>query len=317
MLSVVNYHYIRKDFKTPFPSIFGLTPEEFEKQLVKLYQYGTFVHPNDLLENYDEIVNSDQHFMLVTFDDGLKEQFELAKPILDKLKIPALFFVNSVNFIKKEVSLVHKIHLLRSQVNSENLLNRMKELNMGVNLEITYQEKEKAILHYNYDDEPSACFKYILNFKLSIDRQSKLVNSLFGQLFDEKEVVEELYMTEKQIKALALEGMLGNHTHSHLALGLLKPSSIKEEIEKTKIYLEHLTDTIVSTVSYPYGSDEACADPVPQIAKELGHSLGFSMERGINRGTENKLLLKRFDCNDLPGGKNEIIFANEYSTINK
>jgi hypothetical protein len=75
-------------------------------------------------------------------------------------------------------------------------------------------------------------------------------------------------------------------------------------LSKTRSYLEKLTKTKIVCVGYPYGSIEACAKPVSKLAKTLGHIVGFTMERGINMGDENKLLLKRFDCNDLPGGKN-------------
>ena len=116
--------------------------------------------------------------------------------------------------------------------------------------------------------------------------------------------METLYMTENHLKILAQEGMLGSHTHSHMALGLLAPESIDEELSKTKKYLEQLTKSSIMSVSYPFGNDFACAEPVPELAKKNGYSIGFTMQRGINRGDENKLLLKRLDCNDLPGGKN-------------
>jgi peptidoglycan/xylan/chitin deacetylase (PgdA/CDA1 family) len=317
MLSVSNYHYIREDFSSPFPSIFGLTPKMFEKQLVLLKDLGTFIHPNDLVSHANEILKSDQHFILITFDDGLREQYDLAKPVLDNHKIPALFFVNSLNFIQKEVSLVHKIHLLRSQIASQDLLLRIKETDLSVNLELTNSEKENAIKHYNYDDVQSAYLKYLLNFKLTLQQQAGFINKFFHDLFNEKQINEELYMTEQNLIELSKEGLLGSHTHSHLALGLLEPLQIHKELELTKTYLEQLTNTTISTVSYPYGSSEACALPVPDIAKKMNYSIGFTMERGINKETENKLLLKRFDCNDLPGGKNEKSFIDEYSFIYK
>ena len=304
MLTVSNYHYIREDFTAPYPSIFGLTPEIFEKQLLLLKEIGTFIHPKDLLNDPDAILQSEQNFILVTFDDGLKEQFDLAKPILDKLNISALFFVNSINHLEKEVSLVHKIHLLRSKIAPSILLSFFAESDSKYNLVLTPLEKEKAESHYNYDDKESASLKYLLNFKLSVLEQSRLIDTLFEQFFDKNKVLDTLYMSEFQIKNLGELGMLGSHTHSHFALGLLESEVIKEELSITKEYLEQLTKGKIRFVSYPYGSDIACANPVPELAKESGYIIGFTIARGINRGNENKLLLKRFDCNDLVGGKN-------------
>lgn len=315
MLTVSNYHYIRENFETPYPSIFGLTPGEFKKQLLSFKRIGKFIHPNDLLINCDEILRSEQNYILVTFDDGLKEQFEFAKPILDKLEISALFFANSINYIEKEVSQVHKIHLLRSQLAPNVLLDTFAEVDTDCVVNLTFLEKEMAKAHYNYDDAESANLKYILNFKLSAIQLSNLINGLFERFFNKNKVVNDLYMSEQQLQVLAKEGVLGSHSHSHIALGLLEPQLIYEELSKTKDYFEKLTKTEIAYISYPYGSKEACAKPVPEFAKEIGYTIGFTMERGINSGKENQLLLRRFDCNDLPSGKNGKNFKNEYSFI--
>lgn len=317
MLSVSNYHYIREDFASPFPSIFGVTPDAFKSQLEQLKKVGKFIAPKQLLENTQEILNSKQNYILVTFDDGLKEQFELAKPILDSLQIEALYFINSVNFIEKEVSQVHKIHLLRSRIAPSDLLESFARLASECNFELTDEEKIKAAEHYNFDDIQSAYLKYSLNFKLSVNQLADSINSLFPKFFDADAIVEQLYMTEGQLQVLAHQNQLGSHTHSHLALGLLKKKIIKSELEKTKTYLENLTKTEIPFVSYPYGSLESYQEPVPLLAKEIGYKIGFTMERGINIGSEDPLLFRRFDCNDMPSGKNEKVFTDEYSTINQ
>lgn len=317
MLTVSNYHYIREEFKTPYPSIFGVTPEAFKKQLVACKEIGQYIHPRDLLLNSADIISSKNNYLIITFDDGLREQFELAKPILDALEIPALFFVNSINFIDNEVSLVHKIHLLRSQIAPKELIESFTASNLQTTIQLSNEEKRKAIVHYNFDGVESAHLKYILNFKLTADQQSKVINSLFERYFDPNKVNRELYMDEKHLIVLADQEMLGSHAHSHFPLGLLHKESIRDELSTTKNYLERLSNKVIDFVSYPYGSPEACASPVQEIAESVGYKIGFTMERGINCGGEEDLLLKRFDCNDLPLGKNEKVFNNAYSFIYK
>jgi hypothetical protein len=51
MLTVVNYHYIRNEYRTKFPSIFGVTPTYFRKQLILLKEKGDFISINDLNSN--------------------------------------------------------------------------------------------------------------------------------------------------------------------------------------------------------------------------------------------------------------------------
>lgn len=306
MLTVCNYHYIRNNFDAPYPSIFGVTPLEFENQLLKLAETGEFINQNLLIKDIDAILKSEKNFILITFDDGLKEQYVVAKPILDKLKIQAIYFINSINYIEKEVSQVHKIHLLRSQIPTLTLLKMIKNLADEINIDLSEEDLKNAKLYYAYDDLDSACLKYLLNFKLTTDQNSKIINALFYDYFDTKSIVNDLYMTNEQLIELSSLNMLGSHTHSHFSLGLLSPSFIRKELETTKNYIDSFGHNNSFSVSYPYGNSDSCKTPVPELAKGMGHKIGFAFEPGINRYGENHLLLKRFDCNDLIGGKNYI-----------
>ena len=301
MLTVSNYHYIRENFTTPYPSIFGLTPEMLKKQLLLLKESGRFIHPKDLLLNTDEILKSQQNYILVTFDDGLKEQYTNALPILDELTIPALFFINSINHLEKKVSLVHKIHLLRSIISSEEILKKINQKRL-----IVFSNEQKRIAQetYRFDDKKSAEFKYLLNFLMSISEQELVINNLFEKHFKEKEVIENLYMDKTDLIKLAEKGYLGSHTHSHYPIGLLNSKAIEFELKYSKQYLEELTKIKVELVSYPYGTATSITPKVIEIAKKVGYKIGFSTKAGINSINQKKLLLNRFDCNDLIGGKN-------------
>ena len=303
MLTVSNYHYIREDFSAPFPSIFGVSPASFKNQIDLLKTTGQFITPDYLVNNIDFILNSDDNYILITFDDGLREQYEVAKPILDQHKIKGLYFINSINHIEKEVSLVHKIHLVRSQTQPTILLKYIESKLADYDVKLSQAEKNKAVSHYNYDDVHSACLKYLLNFKLTSNQLKTIIDSLFNEKFDSEKICSNLYMNQQQLQDLADGNMLGSHTHSHYALGLLSPKEIESEMFKTIIFLNSFKKNTYLTISYPYGVKEACSSPVPEIAAVLGHKIGFTMERGSNASNADKLLLKRFDCNDLPGGK--------------
>lgn len=301
MLSVSNYHYIREDFTNKYPSIFGVTPQVFEKQLLLLKNEGDFIKTSDLKVNYNEILYSKDNYFLITFDDGLKEQYNYALPILDKLGIDAFFFVNSINSEKKIISIVHKIHLLRSSLSPKQFLNHLFNFK-----EINVLNSEKKTMHecYRFDDKKSAELKYILNFKMEFIERELFINNLFKLYFDDEEIFKSLYMSEKELIDMADRGYLGSHSHSHLPLGLLSQNDIKYELQHSKRYLEDLTDTPIDVISYPYGTAEACTENVTNIAKEIGYKIGFTTKIGSNKGLNNLLSLNRFDCNDLPGGKN-------------
>lgn len=301
MLTVSNYHYIRKDFVTPYPSIFGVTPEVFRKQLLLLKNQGDFLEPKNLVNNRKEILESTENNFLITFDDGLKEQFDFALPILDELNIPAIFFINSINHIEKKVSLVHQIHLIRSIISSEEIYgNLIKETNRSLN----QQEAQQAYQFYRFDNPKSAELKYFLNVILDFATQEKFINGIFAKHFNENEVVESLYMNTNEIQQLIKKDFIGSHTHTHLPLGIYDERTIVYELETTKKYLENLGSEGIDCVAYPYGTNDAATEEVGELAKQVGYKLGFTTKAELNKGYNNPLLLNRYDCNDLIGGRN-------------
>jgi len=301
MLTVCNYHYVRENFETPYPSIFGVIPDNFRKQLLLLKNQGYFIEPNILVENSKEILESKDSFFLITFDDGLKEQFENALPILDELNIPALFFINSINHIEKKVSLAHQIHLVRSVISSKTIY---KNLVDATDRKLSRLQIQKAHQFYRFDTHQSAELKYFLNVLLDSTTQEKFINSIFTQHFNENEVLESLYMNTNEIQQLIQRGYIGSHTHTHLPLGIYDEQTILYELETTKKYLENVGGETINCVAYPFGTKEAATEEVGRLAKQAGHKIGFTTKPGVNEGIQNPLLLNRFDCNDLIGGKN-------------
>lgn len=300
MLSVSNYHYIRENYTANYPSIFGVTPDCFQNQLSEISNIADFISIKDLLNNYNEIIASKDNFYLITFDDGLKEQYQFALPILDSLNIPAVFFANSINLLENKVSNVHKIHMLRANLSPEILLNNL--LNDNFSIEESDTTKAKSI--YKYDDEKSAILKFFLNYKMQPNLREEKIDIMFNSFFDEKEVNEKLYFNKEEICTLANLGFLGSHSHSHFALANLEDVQLEYELLKTKEYFENLTKSKISSIAYPYGTKEAVNDRVARMAKKVGYEIGFTTNSGVNTKNENTLLLNRFDCNDLIGGKN-------------
>lgn len=301
MITVSNYHYIRESFSTPYPSIFGVTPTAFKQQLRLIENEGDLITPTEFLANYDELVTSKDNYFFITFDDGLKEQFDFALPILDELGMQAIFFANSMNTEECRVSTVHKIHLLRSVLPSHMLLEYLKEQKITM---LNQLELEQARTNYRFDDAASAELKYLLNFKISFDVQELLVQSIFEKYFSESEILESLYMSKSQLQYLANIDCLGSHTHTHYPLGLLSEDKLIYELEHSKNFLEEISGKAIQMIAYPYGTPEACTDLVADAAKEVGYLYGFTTKKGIIEGSQNKLLLNRFDCNDVIGGKN-------------
>jgi peptidoglycan/xylan/chitin deacetylase (PgdA/CDA1 family) len=306
MLLAVNYHYVRPAFDAPHPGIHGVTPEQLERQLTLLGTLGRFVGADELAAAVDGRATLPERAFVVTFDDGLREQFDHAVPVLRRLGIPALFFVNTAPILRGTVSSVHKIHLTRA-FNSPAAFRRMLEAHareLGIVLGTTSDEERTAAGHYAYDDPETARLKSLLAWALPLRDREALVERCFHETFGagERACSEALYMNVEHIQELARDGCVGTHSHEHLPLGLLSLPEAREQLAASVSELERWTGRAPIAVSYPYGSNIACASWVADLARELGLVYGFTMERAGNADLRGPLQLARFACNDLPGG---------------
>jgi len=306
MLIAVNYHYVRSSFDNPYPGIHGITPTQLEGQLKLLGTVGTFVSARDIQAAIRGATPLPEKSIAVTFDDGLREQYEIAWPVLRRLGIPAIFFINTGPIACGTLSTVHKIHLLRSSMAPGDFLHllRRKAREIGLALDVEV-DSLRARMQYKYDDQEIAALKYLLNFVLPPDRKDNVIEACFCEAFPkcEAKMSQDLYMSVSQIKELGSHGCIGTHGHEHVPLGVLPVNVAEEQIQVSATYLERWTGVRPVGLSYPYGSLEATSLAVADRAAKWGIEFAFTMERAANGDLTRPLFLARFSSNDLPGGQ--------------
>lgn len=305
MLIVVNFHYVRLSFDSPYPGIHGITPGQLRTQLELLGRAGEFVSPEQVREAVRGGTPLPERSILATFDDGLREQVDNAVPVLEALGIPALFLVNTAPLAEGRVSAVHQIHLLRSSLPPREFSERLDRhaRAQGVELDLT-AEGENALHQYRYDPPEVARLKYLLNLLLDPDTRDRLVQACFDEVFpgQEEEISRGLYMGLDQLRMLGSRDLLGTHAHEHLPLGQLPPARVEELVRISVEHLEAWTGRRPFALSYPYGGPTSCPAELAATAGKLGIDFALTMERAGNPAFTRPYHLGRFDCNDLPGG---------------
>ena len=315
MLIAINYHYVRPNFDTLIPvsaafgrrhwdGIHGVTPIELESQLSLLRSTGEFVTADQVrMAVLGEAALPERAF-LVTFDDGLREQFDYALPVLERTAIPAVFFVNTGPVVSGTVAAVHKLHCVRASVPAAEFAALLEAATPVAATALTRSDLAVAE-QYPYDEPDAAKLKYFLNFQLDTQERDRVVSYCFREVFGDAEraMSEALYMGVPEFRTLARKGLLGSHTHHHLPLGLVPVETARNEIRLSIDHLYSWTSTRVTAMSYPYGSLAACSREVAVTAQRLGIVYAFTMERAGNADLAAPLHLARFDCNDLPGGR--------------
>lgn len=304
MIVGVSYHYIRPSYDQPYPGIFGVTPDELRQQLERLGGLGDFVSLDQIRNALQNDAALPERGWLITFDDGLREQYDHAIPILESLGVPAVFFANTRPIAEQQPVLVHMTHLLRTQVAPSDLMAAVQSSCIELAIPIPIADSTAASRQYVYDDPEVAQIKFLLNFALPESARQQVVDYCFDNLlaWSRPEVCADLYMNRTHLHDLAQRGWLGSHTHSHRSMGSLTVQEAERDIQLSISLLEDWTGVRVDSIAYPYGSLAACPAWLGKVGARVGLRMGFTMERGGISKFTHPLLLPRCAPNDLPGG---------------
>jgi peptidoglycan/xylan/chitin deacetylase (PgdA/CDA1 family) len=309
MLLAINFHYIQPEGRFPYPGIYPTSEEQLDYQLGELSRSFEFISGDDLVRAATGETTLPERACLITFDDGLKEQFAAAAPILERHNVSGVFFICTQPLLERVGLTVHKMHRLRAtrppEKFLEQVLNTTEE--MGLDLDLGQVDAEAANEQYLYDDETTKSIKYLLNHMLPFDSYRDLIDRMFSREMDEIEFCREMYMDSDEIRALSSEHTVGSHSHFHCPLAALSSAALRDSLGRSRDALERAIGKKVSAISYPYGGPTAVSESVAVAAQEAGFVAGFTMERSVNQSMAQPLLLARVATNDAPGGKSPLV----------
>ncbi|MDA2909534.1 polysaccharide deacetylase family protein [Nitrospiraceae bacterium AH_259_D15_M11_P09] len=285
-----------------------MTLEEVCSQLALIGRHCEFVSLTDVENNH---LPSDCLSCLVTFDDGLQEQF-YAHELLKGRGIPSAIFVPTMYLETGKAIGVHKLHAVIEALDLSLIKKRIALFIQERNIRPKFYDDAciKGPALYKNDPADIASIKFFVNFSLTAPQRDALVSALFDYAFVESVWVTDNYITPAQIQDTAATGSVSAHGHTHEPLALLSRTAARNDMLRSKKLLEQLTNRQINTISYPYGRGDALADWVYIEAEACGFVCGLTTHRGINRGMLPTLNMRRYDCNELPGGSRPLFDAD-------
>ena len=311
ILLAVNFHYVSAAPVDSPRAVFPVTTAELEAQIAAITSAFEPVSRAQLVDAVVAGAPLPEQACLFTFDDGLRQQYELALPVFERAGCPVVFFVPGRPLGEGRALNVHRIHRLREELGDTQLL-ALLEPHLDGDSPLGAVDGAAATAMYRYDTPDAARIKYLLNVALDLARSEDAVAAVFRESFgDEAPFVEELYMSREQVAELERRELLGAHAYSHLPLARLDPDEQRREFSRNLAVLEDAAGRRPPLVSYPYGGVDAVDDRVAAAAAAAGLVAGFTMERALNRSLVQPLLLARIDCVDAPGGRRALFDAED------
>ncbi len=223
--------------------------------------------------------------LCVTFDDGFENNFTVAAPILDDLKIPTTFYFSTDFIEKNSISWIDKL---------EYCLEYKKQGEV-----ILPWQKRKFIFNNN-----KTKINLLKNIRLNIKNNFKFdtnnfVKSFFFQL---KEKIPTSLHTQidkkinwQQVKKLNNNELftIGGHSHNHVSLASLSERNMNYELKKSFSLFKNRINLRLRHYSYPEGRKIDFNYKLIQKLKNRGIIVCPTAIDGINTLNTNLFKLKR------------------------
>ena len=229
--------------------------DKFERQLKFLQKHFNFCYPNEFFQ----VDRNNKVCVLITFDDGYKDNYDIAFPILKKHNAKAVFFIVT-NLIGTKKWLWHdKVRYLEHK---------------GL---IDSSTARSIFWKLNHNEEIPESFKAKVETD-SVDQSNA-----------------RLMMNWDEILEISNSGLIiGSHTNNHEVLSFLSVREQTKEISKSIDIINNKINGNCKYFSFPNGSFN---EETLKILKSNEISYGFTSKKGVNKLVSDYLLIKRIGVN--------------------
>jgi peptidoglycan/xylan/chitin deacetylase (PgdA/CDA1 family) len=253
--------------------LWSATVEDFDAQMAFLKKQCDVVCPADLK---DVIGKRRGRFAVVTFDDGYRDNYEHAFPILRSRGLAGVFFVTTGFLDRPCLSWWDEIAwMVRSS--SRKALPGGRWFKCEVPLDEPRRERAVRTLLRKYKDIPGCQTRDYLGYVADATGSGRYRGGH----------ARDMWMTWDMVRTMRRAGMvIGGHTVNHPVLARLPREQQKQEIAGCKRRIEGEIGEPLGCFSYPVGGPRAFCDDTRECLREAGIPMAFSYYGGYRRFTD-------------------------------
>jgi peptidoglycan/xylan/chitin deacetylase (PgdA/CDA1 family) len=293
-VSILTYHHIADDEPTYMfdPGVADASRSQFQRQLELVARYSTPVTIDQVVRAIDG-EPLPKNGAMITFDDGYRSCHDVALPMLNKVGLPAAFFIPTSFVSERRLYWWERIALVLN-------LTKLDTATLAYPNPQTIAARDPRALRTLADvvkDTP----------QLDLERFLTELARAFRVDWDpriERKYADEIVMTWDHVRALAKAGMdVESHSKSHRVLQTLGRHELHDELAGSKRELEAQLGRPVRAIAYPVGRRIAHITAIREAVQEAGYQLGFTNATGASRfwprPFANVLPTDRFDVRRL------------------
>ncbi|MBN1559659.1 polysaccharide deacetylase family protein [candidate division KSB1 bacterium] len=277
-LRIFNYHRVLPG--RPRFVIDAIDVQEFEQQvkiLTSCFNVCSLEAAIPALQRGELPPNS----VCITFDDGYRDNYEYALPVLVKYNVPATVFLTT-DFIGAQKFLWHDLVLWAFEVTTMECMT-FDELGLQDARLVEQEDREKVAV-------------YVLEKLKTVTtaRRDELITMLYDRMAVNSRPQASYMLDWQHIREMSDLGMtFGAHTKSHVILSTLDDEALEEEIVGSKKAIERHLPSPVTSFAYPNGRKDDFDERAKKILRESGFQCAVTTDRGLNDRSQDVYALNR------------------------
>lgn len=264
-----------------------LEPVAFEAQMRHLRRHYRVLSLGALLSELERPASAIPA-VAVTFDDGYRDVYERAFPILQKYEIPATVFALAEAIETGTAPWYDRIFLALVSY-------------PGAAITIELDTPKEFSLH-SFAARLAATDRIVRWLRDQTDeRRRGFCRELNSRLPVPEEKLKNRMLTWEQLRIMQTGGVVcGSHTVSHPVLSRLDKQGQLRELRDSRILLEQRLACPVTDFAFPFGKAEDCSGVASLDLASCGYRSAVTTINGFNRPGADPFALRRVSIGEQP-----------------
>jgi peptidoglycan/xylan/chitin deacetylase (PgdA/CDA1 family) len=272
-LLVLNYHRIGNAEDDLFdPGVFSATAEEFDNQIAYLKRRLSLITLDEALAFIAGAIKEKTRRcrVLITFDDGYLDNYEIAFPILRSHGAQGVFFLATGMVGSCQLPWWDRIaYLVKTARRRRFSLRYPADLAVDLDQAGLAESLRNILRLYKMPDHTDPV-RFMQ--ELAEEGQGKEVPATLRR-----------FLNWEEAREMSRGGMaIGSHTHAHHVLSQLQPERQCEELSHSRAILKEQLGIEVDVLAYPVGGRSSFTAQTQKLAREAGYRAAFSFYGGTN-----------------------------------
>jgi O-antigen/teichoic acid export membrane protein/peptidoglycan/xylan/chitin deacetylase (PgdA/CDA1 family) len=267
-----------------------LHPDRLEASIRVLTRYCRFVSLDEAVDMLTGKVPPRPYSVVLTFDDGYRNNMTRALPILRRYGIPATIFIATGHVEERKPFWVDRLDYALQHAPIEGRIVRVGR--ETICLRATDREA-LAASYRELRDAARTAQRHDTEMLEELEGMAARLEAESGRRLDDRFESDEwsAVLTWDEIRTATAGGVsFGSHTVDHVRLGRVDEAMIRDQLVRSKATFESRTGTTCRHLCYPDGSYN---ERVAAIARACGYVAALTVESGMNRVGDDPMTLRR------------------------